>query len=108
MVSHVALPTTGSIIPWSEPVSPAELFEEVAAIIPSFIVLDSIQADAATLWVAHTYLTAEADTSPLAIINAPEKACTKTLFQTVLGRMSYRPLPASNASLSALFGGVSR
>lgn len=94
------------IEPWSEPVSPADLFDEVAAIIPSFIVLDMNQAYAATLWVAHTYLTAEADTSPLAIINAPEKACAKTLFQTVLGRMSFRPLPASNASLSALFRAV--
>ena len=94
------------IEPWSETVSPADLFDEVAAIIPSFIVLDMNQAYAATLWVAHTYLTAEADTSPLAIINAPEKACAKTLFQTVLGRMSYRPLPASNASLSALFRAV--
>jgi len=94
------------IEPWSETVSPADLFDEVAAIIPSFIVLDINQAYAATLWVAHTYLTAEADTSPLAIINAPEKACAKTLFQTVLGRMSYRPLPASNASLSALFRAV--
>lgn len=94
------------IAPWSDPVCPADLFDEIAAIIPSFIVLDQNQADAATLWVAHTYLTAEADTSPLAIINAPEKACAKTLFQTILARMSYRPLPASNATLSALFRAV--
>src|SRR5450759_2777998 len=53
-----------------------------------------------------TYLTDVADTSPILIIDAPEKACAKTLLQTVVGRMSYRPLPASNASLSALFRAV--
>lgn len=94
------------VLSWSEPVNPAFLLNEMSAVIESFVVLDQNQADAAALWVVHTYLTAEADTSPLAIINAPEKACAKTLFQTVLGRMAYRPLPASNASLSALFRAV--
>ena len=89
-----------------DPVDPAELLNEVSGIILRFIVLDKEQADAAALWVAHTHLTDEADVSPIAIINAPEKACAKTLLQTLLGRMAYRPLPASNASLSALFRAV--
>jgi hypothetical protein len=97
-----------TVDPWPEPVNPAELFDDVAAIILNFIVLDTDQAYAAALWLAHTHLIDEADTSPIAIINAPEKACAKTLFQTVLGRMAYRPLPASNASLSALFRAVER
>jgi putative DNA primase/helicase len=46
------------------------------------------------------------ETSPLAIINAPEKACAKTLLQTLLARMSYRQLLASNTSASALFRAV--
>lgn len=46
------------------------------------------------------------DTSPIAIINAPERACAKTLFQTVLASMSFRPLSASNATASALFRSV--
>ncbi len=101
------LPFT-DVEPHDEPIDPALLFDDVADIILRFIVLDQEQADAATLWVAHTYLTEVADNSPLAIINAPEKACAKTLFQTLIGRMSYRPLPASNASLSALFRAVER
>lgn len=44
--------------------------------------------------------------APLAIINAPEKACGKTQLLTVMGRLSYRPLPVSNASASALFRAV--
>jgi putative DNA primase/helicase len=87
-------------------VDPAPLFSEIADTIRRFIVLESEQADTAALWVAHTYLIDDFDISPIAIINAPEKACAKTLFQTVLARMSYRPLPASNASTSALFRAI--
>ena len=92
--------------PWPEPVDPAGLFNEITATIKRFILIDEYQADSATLWTTHTYLTAEFDISPLGIINAPEKACAKTLFQTVLARMAYRPLPASNASVSAIFRAV--
>ena len=89
--------------PADDPVDPAQLLDEVTAVILRYVVLDLEQAHAAALWVAHTHLTDVADVSPLALINAPERACAKTLFQTLLGRLCYRPLPASNASLSALF-----
>ena len=70
------------------------------------MVVDAEQADAAALWVAHSHLIDVAAISPLLIINAPERACAKTLLQTVVGRMCHRPLPAANASLSALFRAV--
>jgi hypothetical protein len=99
-------------VPWSEvephpdPVDPAQVLDEVCAIIRRFVVMDAEQVDAGALWTAHTHLTDVAEVSPPLIANAPEKACAKTLLQTVLGRMCYRPLPASNASLSALFRAV--
>lgn len=92
--------------PAEEPVDPAALLTEISTVIREFVILEPEQADAAALWVAHTHLTDVAETSPIAIINAPERACAKTLFQTVLGRMAHRPLPASNASLSALFRAI--
>ncbi len=94
------------IEPHPEPVDPALVFNEVAEMIKSHVVMDDVQADTAALWCVHTYLTGEFDTSPLAIVNAPEKECAKTLLQTVLSRMCYRPLPAANASSSALFRAV--
>jgi hypothetical protein len=99
-------------LPWSEvqphpdPVDPAELLDEVTGVILRFVVMDAEQAHAAAVWAVHTYLVDLAEVSPLLIIDAPEKACAKTLLQTVLGRMCRRPLPASNASLSALFRAV--
>lgn len=89
--------------PADEAVDLNSMLSEIASTIRTHIVLDATEADAAALWVAHTYLVDVFEVSPIAIINAPERACAKTLFQSLLGRLAYRPLFASNASLSALF-----
>lgn len=91
------------VLPAEEPVDPAGLLTEIAQVIRTYIVLEPEQADAAALWVVHTYLTEVLDVSPLAIIDAPERACAKTLFQNVLALLSYRPLSAANASLAVVF-----
>jgi len=92
--------------PHPDPIDPAQLLSEIADTIRQFIVLDKEQSHAAALWVALTHFIDVVEVAPLAIINAPEKSCGKTQLLTVLGRMSYRPLPASNASASALFRAV--
>ncbi|MDP1637904.1 MAG: DUF3631 domain-containing protein [Candidatus Nitrotoga sp.] len=94
--------------PHHEPIDPAQLLSEVSDTIRRFIVLDTEQAHAACLWVALTWFIDVVEVAPLAIINAPEKSCGKTQLLTVLGRMAYRPLPASNASASALFRAVEK
>lgn len=92
--------------PHGDPVVLAELLDAISSTILRFVIVDKDQADAAALWVAHTYVADLFDVSPLAIINAPERACAKTLFQSVLASMSFRPLQASNATASALFRSV--
>lgn len=92
--------------PHPEPIDPAQLLDEVADTIRKFIVLGIEQAHAAALWCALTWFIDVVEVAPLAIINAPEKSCGKTQLLTVLGRMAYRPLPAANASASALFRAV--
>lgn len=92
--------------PFDEPVDLAKLLNEISAVIRRFVILDEIQVDTAALWVAHTYLIDVFDTSPIAIIDAPERACAKTLFQSVLASLSYRSLSASNATPSSLFRSV--
>lgn len=95
-----------TVEPYPEPIVPAQLLNEVSGAIRQFIVLDEHQAHAAALWVAMTYFIDVLEVAPLAIINAPEKSCGKTQLLNVMGKMSYRPLPASNASASALFRAV--
>jgi hypothetical protein len=91
---------------YDKPVDLGELLAEVSSTLRKFVIIDAIQADAATLWVFHTYVVSLFDTSPICIINAPERACAKTLFQTVLANLSARALAASNATPSALFRSV--
>jgi putative DNA primase/helicase len=89
--------------PFSKPVDPAELFESISKGFGQLVIITDEQADAMTLWAAHTYMVDLFDVSPLLLFNAPEKACAKTLAQSLVARISYRPLPAANASMSALF-----
>ncbi len=92
--------------PHPDPVDLALLLSFISGIIRRFMVMDAEQIYVAAMWVVHTYLTGIFGHSPLLIINAPERECAKTLLQTVLSMMCYRPLPASNASPSALFRAV--
>ena len=92
--------------PHPGPIDPAQLLDEVSATIRQFIVLDDHQADAAALWAVLTHFIDVVEVAPLLIVNAPEKSCGKTQLLTVMGYMAYRPLPASNASASALFRAV--
>lgn len=94
--------------PWPDPIDPAQLLDQVAGTIKRFIVLDDEQAHAAALWIAQTWFIDVVEYAPLALINAPEKACGKTQLLNVIERMTYRPLSASNASASALFRAVEK
>lgn len=89
--------------PYEEPIVPALLLDEIVIIIHRFIVLDSEQAYAVALWIAFTWFIDDVEVAPLAIINAPEKACGKSQLLELMSRMSAKPLPASNCSTSALF-----
>ena len=68
-----------------------------------FIVCDKNTATAATLWCAFTWIIEHAEVAPLAIITAPEKGCGKTQLLDVIGRLSRRPLFASNITPAATF-----
>jgi putative DNA primase/helicase len=92
--------------PCPSEVDPALLLNEVAATIRIYIVLDEEQADAAALWVALTWFIDVVEVAPLAMMNAPEKSCGKSLLLDVIGRMSARPLPVSNATTAGLFRSV--
>ena len=91
-----------------DPVDPAQLFSEISRAIRTYIVCEPEQADAATLWVVQTHLTDVAEVSPILLINAPERACAKTVLQQLLGLLTYHALFASNASTSALFRSIEK
>ena len=91
------------IEPWHEAIAPAQLLDEVTSTIQRFIVLDKYQAQIAALWVAACWFVDVIDCAPIALINAPERACGKTQLLTVLARLAPRAAQASGISPSVLF-----
>lgn len=89
--------------PCSGPVVVGELLDDVRKTIRRFIVCEPETATAAALWVAFTWIADHASVSPLAIVTAPEKGCGKTQLLELIGRLSRRPLFASNITPAATF-----
>lgn len=91
------------IRPWPDAVDGAELLDEINATIYRHIICQPETAIAATLWIAFTWLIDHVQVAPLAVITAPEKRCGKSQLLDVIGRLSRRPLVASNISAAATF-----
>ena len=91
------------IEPWQESIDPAQLLDELTSTIQRFIVLDKHQAQAAALWLSSCWFIDAIDCAPIALINAPEKACGKSQLLSVFGHLTPRPLQASGISPSALY-----
>lgn len=92
--------------PWPEAVVPAAVLDEVARTVHRFIACDREVATAAALWAAMTWVIDSIQVAPLAVITAPEKRCGKSQLLTVLGKLSRRPLMASNITPAALFRSI--
>ncbi|MDP2072301.1 DUF3631 domain-containing protein [Methylotenera sp.] len=91
------------IEPWNEAINPAQLLDDITHTIQRFIVLDKHQAQTAALWVSSCWFIDVIDCAPIALINAPERACGKTQLLTVLARLAPRTAQASGISPSVLF-----
>lgn len=91
------------IEPYPDSIEPAQLLDEISATIRRFIVLDKYQSDIAALWVAVCWFVDDIHTAPIALINAPEKACGKTQLLTLLRKLAPRATQLSGISPSVLF-----
>jgi putative DNA primase/helicase len=91
------------IEPWHEPINPEQLLDDITSTILRFIVLDKHQAQASALWVSASWFIDAIDCAPIALINAPEKACGKSQLLSVFGFLTPRPLQASGITPSALY-----
>jgi hypothetical protein len=81
----------------------AGLLNGVRAFIRRFVVLDDVQADAVTLWTAHTHVFDAFGCTPYLAISSPEKRSGKTRLLEVLELLVREPLPTANISDAALF-----
>ncbi|GJL73376.1 MAG: hypothetical protein NMNS01_25750 [Nitrosomonas sp.] len=90
-------------IPYHEAIDPVELLDETSNTIKRFIVLDEHQSDIAALWVAACWFVDHIYTAPIALINAPDKACGKTQLLTVMRKLSPKADQCAGLSSNALF-----
>lgn len=91
------------IEPWHEAIDPAQLLDVITHTIQRFIVLDKHQAQAAALWVTTSWFVDVINCAPIALINAPERACGKTQLLSVMTRLAPRATQLSGISPSVLF-----
>ncbi len=90
-------------VPWHEPVSGAEILDEIAQIIRRHVVLAPEAADAVALWIMHAHAHGSAEISPLLTISSPAPECGKTTTLDLVSALVPRPLSASNITPAAVF-----
>jgi hypothetical protein len=81
----------------------ALLLEDVRTFIRRFVVLDDHQADAVTLWIAHTFVFFAFGCTPYLAITSAEKRSGKTRLLEVLELLVRLALQTANISDAALF-----
>ncbi len=91
------------IEPWPEPVDAAALFDEIATIIDSLVILSKHSKTAVTLWVLFTWVIDAFHTAPILAICSPEKRCGKTSLISAINGLVNKPLPAANITPAAMF-----
>jgi hypothetical protein len=79
------------------------LLQDLRQFIRRFVALDDIQADAVTLWAAHTHVMDAFSCTPYLNVTSAEKRSGKTRLLEVFELLVHEPLPTANISDAALF-----
>lgn len=88
--------------PSGPPPDLADLLDQVASTIRSYVVVTAEQGDAVALWTAHTHAFEAADATPYLAINSPEKRSGKTRLLETLKFLVARPWFTSRVSAAVL------
>jgi hypothetical protein len=84
------------------------LLDEVRRFLRRFVVMSDVQADAVTLWVAHSHAVTAAESTPYLAVTSAVKRSGKTRLREVLGLIVHEPLTAANISDAALFRAIEK
>ena len=92
--------------PWPEPVDGPALLDELEQVMTRHVVLPPFGAEAAALWVLHTYAFQLRDVSTYLGVESPEKRCGKTTLLSVLSELGNRTVALANISSSAVYRAI--
>jgi hypothetical protein len=98
--------TIQDVLPWTDPIEGDRVATGLAATLKRYVVLSDTAADAAVLWVLHTWLFDKFTISPRLAITSPTKGCGKTTVLRFLNQVVRRPKRAGSISPPALFRAV--
>jgi hypothetical protein len=80
-----------------------EALAVTAALVRRYVVMTAEQADAVALWVGHSYLYDQFDTTPYLAVQSATRRSGKTRLLEVLRLAVREPLPTAGTSVAALF-----
>jgi len=96
------------VTPWHEPVDGCYLLESIANTIKRFTVLSDEQIYTVAIWIMLTWVHSHATVSPILNISSPEKRCGKSTLLSVLMKLCYQQLVASNISPAAVYRAIEK
>ena len=67
------------------------------------MIADDCYVTAMVLWIVHTYCYHQFHYSPLLLINAPERACGKSVALGLIAELAHSPFESANITVAALF-----
>lgn len=95
--------------PWDGHVDGSTLISDISNHLCSVVVLPQHADFAMALWLIHTYLIEPADadqvinTSPILLVNSPDRQCGKSTVKTLLSTLAPRPVLVDNISQAAIY-----
>ncbi len=92
------------IIPPADVVrAPAELFDEIFRVIKNHVICDEEHAIVVVLWIVLTYIPDATGIAPILVVNAPERACGKSVLLAIVECLVNKPLATSNMTPASMF-----
>jgi DNA polymerase I-like protein with 3'-5' exonuclease and polymerase domains len=92
-----------TIDPWPDPINGIELFGELTALIPRFIVLENYYYRPFVLWIAMAYVHEVFRLLPMLHFRSPTRGCGKSTALDLIELLVFRPFMVGNISASSLF-----
>ncbi len=96
------------IEPYPEEVNGEILFQELVDTVNKYCVLPKYADVAVALWILFTYLINAFLISPIIAITSPSKRCGKSTLLTLVKKLSYKSILASNISSAVLYRAVEK
>jgi hypothetical protein len=96
-------PNPTELEPWDQPVTTAEILDEIRSILLRFAILPPHGAERIALWIAHTYVFEGFQYSPRLLVTGPQKRCGKSLVIRLIGALCHAPRRCDGITSAALF-----